>query len=529
VTGDFSASGIGERLADAASRAGWERPTPLQAAAFPVLGRGGNLVLHASSGAGVTGAFGLPLIDRLLGGTEPVEGLPSALVLAATPESADGIARALAGLAAGTGLAVRRIGAGWSLASADVVVATTAEALGEVHGSVLKLEGIRVIVVADLSDQLVLGAGEGLVTLTGLVSRDAQRVVTTARLDDAAEHFIEAHARRPFMVPPRPADGAALPAREPVGQIGYVVVRPAEKAEALARLVEGVDGDVVVRVRTAARAESVRAELDLRGAGPADGRQLRVAGFGDDAADAERVVSYDVPFSAEDLQRFHASGGTVFVEPAQLAHFRRIAGAVPFTLKLRSMKAPQSTGLDAFRASVEAALDGEDLAAQLLVLEPLFERASAAEVAAALSALLRRRVPPTQEQPPSPAGPPPREASTSAFARLFVSIGTRDNVRAGDLVGAITGEAGIKGEQVGRVDIRDTFSVVEVAAGVADRVIKALNGTTMRGRSLRVDYDRKGAGGDSAPRPGGPPRRQGGPPRGSGGPGGPPRRRPPQR
>ena len=524
MTDDFSAPGIGERLAEAASRAGWERPTPLQAAAFPVLGRGGNLVLHASSGAGVTGAFGLPLLDRLADG-DPTGGLPAALILAATPERADAIARVLAGLAVGTGLAVRRIGSGWSLAGANAVIATPAEALGEVRGSVLKLEGVRVLVVTDLSEQLELGAGDGLAALTGLIPRDAQRVVTTPKLDDAAEHFIEAHARRALVVPSRPADAGPAPAREPAGQIGYVVVRHEDKAEALARLVDGVDGDVVVRVRTAARADSVRAELDRRGAGPAGGRQLRVAGFSDEVGDAERVVSYDVPFSSEDLQRFHASGGTVFVEPAQLAHFRRIADAVPFTLKQRRMKVPDSTGLDAFRASVQAALDGEDLDAQLLVLEPLFERTSAAEVAAALSALLRRRAPPEQAEPPSQAGPPPREASTSAFARLFVSIGTRDNVRPSDLVGAITGEAGIKGEQVGRVDIRDTFSVVEIAAGVADRVIGALNGTTMRGRSLRVDYDRKGAGGDSGSRAGGPPRRQGGPPRG---PGGPSRRRPPR-
>ena len=78
-------------------------------------------------------------------------------------------------------------------------------------------------------------------------------------------------------------------------------------------------------------------------------------------------------------------------------------------------------------------------------------------------------------------------------------MGSRDNVRAGDLVGAITGEAGITGAQVGKIELRDTFSVVEVAADVADRVIKALNGTTMRGRALRVDYDRR----STAPRPGG--------------------------
>jgi ATP-dependent RNA helicase DeaD len=79
---------------------------------------------------------------------------------------------------------------------------------------------------------------------------------------------------------------------------------------------------------------------------------------------------------------------------------------------------------------------------------------------------------------------------------------------------------------VGRVDIRESFAVVEVASAVAERVIRALNGTTMRGRSLRVDFDRKNAGG---------PAREGRPPRGGGdrprprGAGPPGRQRPPER
>ena len=64
---------------------------------------------------------------------------------------------------------------------------------------------------------------------------------------------------------------------------------------------------------------------------------------------------------------------------------------------------------------------------------------------------------------------------------------------AADIVGAVTGEARIAGEQIGRIEVRDTFTVVEVDSSVAERVIRALNGTTMRGRSLRVDFDRKTA------------------------------------
>jgi ATP-dependent RNA helicase DeaD len=390
-----------------------------------------------------------------------------------------------------------------------------------------------VFVVMDLAEQFALQHGDAVGTLASLVPREAQRIIASAVLDGAAERFIEAHARRALTVPARAADPGAGRQAESIGQIGYLVLNEADKPELLARILHGVDGDVVVHARNATRAERVLGELSRRGIVPADGATVRVVAFGTDAAAAARVVSYDVPFSADQLRSLHEGGGTVFVTPAELAHFRRIAGDVPFTLKQRRARAFEPTALDAFRDSVRTAIRSEDLAAQLLVLEPLFEEHSQAEVAAALSALLRRRAPlpaaVTAAATPSPtAGAPPKEAAATGLTRLFISIGTKDNIRPGDLVGAITGEAGIKGEQVGRVDIRETFSVVEIASAVAERVIRALNGTTMRGRAIRVDYDRKTGGGE------GPSRGRGGTggPRGAGGPrqdrgGGPPRRRPP--
>ncbi|MGB1839956.1 MAG: DbpA RNA binding domain-containing protein, partial [Longimicrobiales bacterium] len=65
--------------------------------------------------------------------------------------------------------------------------------------------------------------------------------------------------------------------------------------------------------------------------------------------------------------------------------------------------------------------------------------------------------------------------------------------------GAITGEAGVGGEAVGRIEIRESHSLVEVHEPVARTIIQALNGTSIRGRAARVDFDR--------PRAKAPPRR----------------------
>jgi ATP-dependent RNA helicase DeaD len=305
-------------------------------------------------------------------------------------------------------------------------------------------------------------------------------------------------------------------------------VPEADKPALLARLFEGLEGAAIVFTRTASRAENVAADLARRGIG-AEGEagSVRVVAF-DSAGTgaAARVVSYDVPFSADQLHAIHANGGTVLVTPLELPHLQRIAAEVPFTLKHRRTRAVERDSLDGFRNAIRAALNTEDLDAQLLVLQPLLDEHSADEVAAALSALLRRRAAATPPAEAALAETATRRAPAT-FTRLFVSIGSRDNIRPGDLVGAITGEANIKGDQVGRVDIRDTFSVVEIAAVVADRVIRALNGTTMRGRSLRVDYDRKSSGGEERRTPQKAARGPGSARGGSSRSGGPPRRRPP--
>ncbi len=155
------------------------------------------------------------------------------------------------------------------------------------------------------------------------------------------------------------------------------------------------------------------------------------------------------------------------------------------------------TGTDpaaGFLSQVERALQEEDLLPYLSLLEPLIRRRGAAEVAAALAVMLRSRersaARPTRE-PSSDRGP---EASglrrPPAWVRLFFSVGRRDGITTGDLLGAITGEAEIEGGQVGRIDVKDTLSLVEVQDSVAEKVMRSLNGTTIRGRSLRVDYDR---------------------------------------
>jgi ATP-dependent RNA helicase DeaD len=83
----------------------------------------------------------------------------------------------------------------------------------------------------------------------------------------------------------------------------------------------------------------------------------------------------------------------------------------------------------------------------------------------------------------------PRESDAN-MTRLMVSIGRKDYVRPGDIVGAIAGEANIPGNTIGSIDIFDKHTYVDVPKDVAKRVVEAMEGNTIKGRRVNIELAR---------------------------------------
>lgn len=512
MSDDFQSLGLRAELADAATAAGFDTPTPLQKQAIPVLRRGGNAVLHAGAGSGVTAAYALGLLDRLRGevagaetaaaGTGPMR--PRLLVVTPTEERAAGVARTLARL--GGERDVRALTLAWGTGgSAAMVVGAASTVARSVRESALKLDAVEAVVLDRLTTTFELEEPALLETILASVPAAAQRVVTLTEVTKPLERFIEAHVRRALRIPPRTLEFEAKAPAAAVGELSYVVATREQKPAALARVLRRPRPEPPVVVTRSARSAAVlREELGLRGFGT-EGAGADVVVRPAATGDGQALIAYDVPVDAATLAALDLKDGLVLIEPDELPHLRALAAEAKVTLKAVGAGRATRGSVAAFRDAVRRAMHEEDLDAQILLLEPLLEEHDAVEVAAALAALLRSKRLEAEPAAPSEAerGAPEKPV---AFVRLFVSAGHRDNIRPGDLVGAITGEASVTGEQVGRIELRDTFSVVEVASEVADRVVKALNGTTLRGRSLRVDYDRRGAPAPRPPRLSRPPR-----------------------
>ena len=569
----FNDLGLREGLVMALEEEGIEHPTALQQAAVPVLRREGNLVARAGSGSGKTLAYALGVLDRLEPraeeGDEDEEGEETvseaagrtrALVLVPTAERAEQTALSLIPFAAAVELTLTAAGPGWGTPAgeADVLVATPAQVMEAVRTSGIKLDAVEAVVVDGASEIEALGGWEQMEGLFDNIPRTAQRVIVSGAMTPAVQDLIDRRVKRAIRYPAESQVPQETGTPEVTGVVGYVPVSEREKVDVVARLLGGDragEAAPVLVCRTDERASQVAEALAMRGflVGDADdedadvavvGSDEQLAGLGGNEGPSGTVISFDVPADEHSLRARHGGGmtGFVLVEPRELPHLREIAPRAGVDARAAGNTGETAPGADelrVFRQELRRAVREEDLGAQMLVLEPLFEDFTAAEVAAACAALLRRRRASEPAEAPAPAAdggssfaprsgtvraaPAPRAKAGGAPAatqRLYIGVGERDNVRAGDLVGAIAGETDIPGSSIGKVEIRDTFSIVEVPADMAERVIEAVNGTTIKGRSVRVDYDRAGDRAKRGDRPGGRDDRGGGGFRGGGGGGG---------
>ena len=489
MSGSYAELGLTEQLAANAAEVGYDTPTELQRNTIPVLRRGNNAILTASSGAGATAAYALALLDRFAEADAP-----RALVVAPTAERAHQIARTIGQLAGGTTARVASLGEGWrNPASAGIIVATPARVQQAMGSSELSFETIESVVVDQADVIYSLGGANMLSEVFAALPREGQRIFVAGSYSGDLQRFVDTHARKAMHFPPRAAvaeERSTTPGI--IGTVRYIVVNDGEKLEVVSRFISRQREDVRVLCRSRRAVGEVQRELAMRGF------DAEVTNYVE-AVDnyAGRTYAYDVPATADQLG-YLQDGDVIICTPSEVAHIKRLAESANVEIASIRDRSKGDESLEAFRNEIRTAARSEDLSAQMLVLQPLFEELSAAEVAAALSSLLRSRR-------PAPAEPASAAAAghRKTWARLFVSIGERDGVTARDVVGAITGEANVTGDDVGKVEVRDTFSVIEVASTAADRVIKSLNGTTMKGRSLRVDYDRKSStgGGERKPRP----------------------------
>ncbi len=325
-----------------------------------------------------------------------------------------------------------------------ILVGSPADLAALVVRSALKLETIETIVLAWPE-----GFTAELDTLLA-EAPNARRIILSWN-PHALSEFLERHARRPEIIGDMPLDSVGQPLG-PVAPARYATVTNRRRA--------------------------VPAVLDaLRSVQPYvwTGGPIEAPAKNPDA-----VVVAVLP-TREELRLLAAIGtSTVLVLASEVPYLRSIATLTPLTLPSPADRAQDRNA--ALRAEIAARLTAGDVDAELAVLAPLFEDHDPALVAGALLAICR--------QPSAVSQPSPVASPQSGWARVFVTVGTKDRASAKDLVGALIKEVGLQKGQIGKIDVRETFSLVEVSPDAVEQAVRRLSGVSIRGRRVSARPDR---------------------------------------
>jgi hypothetical protein len=458
-------------IAAALTRLGWSADDPLVREAAPTAARGHNLVLVLPPSPAASTPALAGLLSRVVAGRAGL-----LLVPAAQLDEWGRIVHELGSglrvqVAHGTSRATRRL----REETVDLLVATPETALALQRRSAFHADALAAVVLAWPE------AWEGEDAVAALMQdmKEVQRIVLTSAPERAAA-LVERYARRALTLGGAVLDGA------PAGPVRTVGVPWGRRVSALADLVELLDPTSLV-IWTADRGlhDTIRAATAL------DERTIRLATG--DAPGADTVIAFDLPDAAR-LRQLTAAGEVVLlVPPGAEAYVERLA-APRRPLRLPGALEAATTAAAARRAAIVRVLEGGPPERALHTLAPLFERHDPAAVAAALYELWTSA---------AGTGAPSALPDIPATARVYVGVGKKDGATVNDLVAVLTKEVRVERGKIGRVELRDAFSLVEVPAQEAERVATALNGTTIRRRRVTARVDRGGPARPSAARPGG--------------------------
>ncbi len=81
----------------------------------------------------------------------------------------------------------------------------------------------------------------------------------------------------------------------------------------------------------------------------------------------------------------------------------------------------------------------------------------------------------------------PETGAEFGMVRLFLNVRRSKNIKPGDIVGAIAGETGISGQSIGKIELHDKFSFVEVPEANAREVISIMKTKQIKGNKIAID------------------------------------------
>jgi ATP-dependent RNA helicase DeaD len=534
----FQDLGLGEPILKAIAELGYEEPTAIQARTIQRVTEGADVIAQAQTGTGKTAAFALPIIQKL----DPALRQPQALVLTPTRELAVQVAEAFQSYGKYQQISILPVYGGQPIErqlralerGVQIVVGTPGRVLDHIRRGTLRLGDIRSLVLDEADEMLDMGFIEDIEAILETTPPERQTMLFSATMPDPIVKLAKRYLKDPERISVE-SEQLTVPQIRQV----YYEVGGRDKFEVIARVLDFErPTSAIIFCRTKSAVDDLGQRLTAR-AYPAEtlhgdlsqvqrdrvmsrfrSNQVEilvatdVAARGLDIEHVSHVINFDIPLDPESyvhrIGRTGRAGRTgvavTLVTPRErrlLRIIERVTNSTIQRMRLPTIADVIARRRESFKESLREAIGGEGLETFTIMVEEMSEEFNPSDLAAAAFKLLLGEPAGEQEDKlaaeefderrderrPERADGPPRRASgrfgpERGMTRIYVDIGRDDGVRPADFVGAIANEAGVPGRAIGAIDLYERFSFVEVPENLAERVIKALKRTTIRGRKI---------------------------------------------
>ena len=548
----FDGFGFSEALLKTLADKGYSDPSPIQKAAFPELMLGRDLVGQAQTGTGKTAAFALPLLERLESGRKTPQVLVLAPTRELAMQVADSFKAYAAGHPHLKVLAVYggtdfRSQISTLRRGVDVVVGTPGRVMDHMRQGTLDTSGLTSLVLDEADEMLRMGFIDDVEWILEQLPKERQVVLFSATMPPEIRRLSKRYLNDPaeVTIKTKDQDGKLIRQRA-------ITVPMSHKLEALQRVLDACGGEgVIIFARTKVITLTVAETLEaaghqvavLNGDVPQNQRErtverLRsgsvdvlvatdVAARGLDVERIGLVINYDMPFDSEAyvhrIGRTGRAGRTgeavLFMTPRERRFIRNLERATGQPIEL--MEVPGNTAinqgrLDRLRKRLSEAANGvADNSEEGALIQELMQRVAteleltpeqialaALNLAIGPNGLLRKGdddwIQNTQRMDRDRGDrgerrerrtDRPARAPEEDMQRYRVAVGHRDRVKPGNLVGAIAGETGLQGRSIGRIQIFDNHSLVDLPKGMPEDIFNSLRTLRVMNRELQITQD----------------------------------------
>jgi ATP-independent RNA helicase DbpA len=435
---------------------GYRQMTPIQAASLPAILNGQDLIAQAKTGSGKTVAFGIGILSRL----DPQDYQVQALILCPTRELADQVGKEIRRLARFIpnikllnlcgGTPIRPQYESLQQHSPHIVVGTPGRIQQHLDKGTLNPDRINTLVLDEADRMLDMGFYDDIIKIIKATPKNRQTLLFSATYPDEIQKMSAGIQKNPVEVK------VEVTHRDnPIEQLFFEISHPQRSSHLVTLLAHYRPESAVIFCNTKAQCQQVADELEKHG-------QHALVLNGDlEQKDRDRVLLLFTNKSCPLLIATDVAARGLDIKDLQA---------------VINYETPYDPEVYIHRIGRTGRAGKEGLALTL------FSSAEAHRV----NAIEDYQQHPVTFVDISTLQPAEKVELTAPMTTLCIDGGRKNKIRPGDILGALTGAAGIEGKYVGKIDITDNHSYVAIERSMANQAVRQLAEGTIKGRKFRV-------------------------------------------